>query len=171
MLDEQLYLSKVRRTQDKVEAALLGQNFQLETILPKHLKGLDDKKKAKQITAQLIFALAKTPEGKRTSPEELHLCSEWLRTTIYYLLTQCDEKSQTFYEMKSLMFLSKTAREIIFRDLWGLHSSAVMGKEAPVLFKELDLAILWTLKATGQISKAKEMHVKIQELVSVKLDS
>lgn len=168
MLDEQLYLSKVRRTQDKVEAALLGQNFQMETILPKHLKELDDKKKAKQITAQLIFALAKTPEGKHSSPEELHLCREWLRTTIYYLLTQCDEESQTFYEMKRLMLLSKTTREIIFRDLWGLHSSAVIGKKAPALFKELDLAILWTLKATGQLSEVKNMHGKVQELVSAK---
>ena len=168
MLDERLYLSKVERTAESVRNACFGLDMPLLTVLPPHLKNQDKKKKAKQIAAQITFALAKTPEGKHATLDDLERCRQWLRTTIFYLLEKCDEESHTYAKMKRLMMLPKTAREIIFREFWGLNSSIVMEKESPELMKDLDLAIVWMLKANNKFDSAAALHDEIRSLLSSK---
>lgn len=168
MWSERLYLEKVNRTADLFRSACLAQDTALTNILPNHIKGQSKKEQANQIAEQLLFALAKTPAGKKTSSEELVLCRIWLREIIAYLLMECRVQDQTFQQLKQMVFLPKDVRMLIFLPFSKAETLEYLKTASPALFNELDHAIFWIAKMHGQASFGEELQRKVSSFLSEK---
>lgn len=158
ILDEKFYLTRVEKTMDKLRAACLGQDVSLTAILPEHFKGRPSEEQAKQLTEQIIFALAAAADYENEPLNQLAECRRWLYDVTLYLLEQCNQEDQTFEQMKTLIFLPQGVRYILFLSFREGSCTELIKDEPPRLLNEFDLAVLVLLKTHEKFSYLQKIR-------------
>ena len=162
--NEQLYLKQVDKTLEKLRALCLGQDTRLTTILPNHLLPQPNDVKAKHISEQIIFALAKI-NSEPISEEQLAASRTWLYSLTLYLLLECNKEDQTFQQLKHLIFLSQGVRDIFIKTHLEPVCSASLQGDPPALLNEFDGAVWWLLKTLNLTHAAQEKHEKLHDFL------
>jgi hypothetical protein len=166
MLDEKYYLTQVEKTMDKLRATCLGQDVALTAILPEHFKGRPPEEQAKQLTEQIIFALAAAADYENEPLYQLMECRKWLYEVTLYLLLQCNKEDQTFEQMKTLISLPQSVRCILFLSFREGSCKELLQDDPPNLLKELDISILSLLRIHGLGQPMREKHSKATEILN-----
>lgn len=120
----------------QLRALCLGQSVRLTSILPSHVQAQPIEHQARQLSEQILFALAKMHEGE-ISPHQLSCSQNWLYGVSLYLLQECREEDQTFQEFKRLVNLPQHIRSVLFENFLSAPK-ALTEKEPPALLQNLD---------------------------------
>ena len=167
-INKVLYLNSVDRMMDKLRAACLGQDTHLLDALPTHLRTESKEHCAAYLSRQILFALVIACDDDRPS-EQYERSREWLYETILFLLRECNQEDQTFYELGEIMKLSQGVRVLLLSekphaatDYTALSKDETM----PWPLKELDLAILLLLETLKLDKKMKQQYQKAESLLS-----
>ena len=154
--EEQLYLQRVDQTLEQIRALCLGQSVRLTSILPSHVQARPIEHQARQLSEEILFALAKMYKGE-ISPQQLSHSRDWLYGVSLYLLQECREEDQTFQEFKRLINLPQHIRRILFENFLSAPK-ALTEKEPPALLQNLDGAIWYLLNVHELAAPAKEFY-------------
>jgi len=165
MWDESFHIQNVDRTLETLRAACLGQDTRLRAILPHHLLAQPTEQQSLQISEQILFALVKNTKEFITA-EELTRTRQWLNGVAQYLLAECADDDQTFYQLKRLILLPQTTRQTLFRDLPGAGGKDLRENDPPELLKNPDSPFWWLLKVQGLTSSAEAMHSNLRNVLS-----
>ena len=163
--NEQLYLKQVDKTLEKLHALCLGQDTRLTAILPNHLLTQPDDVRAKHISEQIVFALAKI-NTEPISEEQLADSRMWLHSLTLYLLLECNKEDQTFQQLKHLIFLSQGVRDIFIKTHLEPVCSVSLQGDPPTLLSEFDGAVWWLLKTLNLAHAAREKHEKLNDFLT-----
>ena len=166
-MDNVLYLNRVDRMMDQLRAACLGQDTQLLDVLPAHLKTASAECCAAYLSHQILFALVIACDDDRPS-EQYERSREWLYEAILFLLRECNQEDQTFYELGEIMKLSHGVRVLLLSEKSHVatdDSALCKDENMPWPLQELDLAILILLETLQLNQKLKQQYRKTKSLL------
>lgn len=167
-IDNVLYLSRVDRMMDRLRAACLGQDTQLLDVLPTHLRTESKERCAAYLSHQILFALVIACDDDRPS-EQYERSRKWLYEAILYLLRDCNQEDQNFYELGEIIKLSRGVKVLL---LSGKPHAATdypalcKDENMPWPLKEFDLAILVLLETLQLNQRLKRQYQKTKSLLS-----
>jgi len=167
-MDNVLYLKRVDRMMDQLRAACLGQDTHLLDVLPAHLKTASAECCAAYLSRQILFALVIACDDDRPS-EQYERSREWLYETILFLLRECNQEDQTFYELGEIMRLSRGVRVLLLSEKsYAATADSALCKDEnmPWPLKEFDLAILVLLETLQLNQRLKQQYRKTKSLLS-----
>jgi len=167
-MDKVLYLNRVDRMMDKLRAACLGQDTHLLDALPAHLKTASAECCAAYLSHQILFALVIACDDDRAS-EQYERSREWLYEAVLFLLRECNQEDQTFYELGEIMRLSRGVRALLLSEKphAATDYTALCKEETmPWPLKELDLAILVLMETLKLNEPMKEKYIAVDAFLS-----
>ena len=167
-INKVLYLNRVDRMMDKLRAACLGQDTYLLDALPAHLRTESKEHCAAYLSHQILFALVIACDDDRLS-EQYERSRKWLYETILYLLRECNQEDQTFYELGEIMKLSHGVRVLLLSGKTAVatdYTALCKDEILPCPLKELDLAILVLMETLKLNKKMKQQYQKVETLLS-----
>ena len=162
--DEQFYLKKVDQTLERLRAICLGQTTLLSDILPSYLQLQATEEQARQISEQILFALAKV-SSEIISPGQMLYAQKWMQGSIHFLLQECNADDQTFKELKRLLLLPHRVRRIFFQTFCQGTYKELLDENPPAIFKDFDGAIWWLLCINNLSASPKDVLEKSQNLL------